>query len=408
MSEPQILLVGAGMIAHDQILPSLYQLQRNHVIGELTVTSQNGRSIAALANAPGIRRAFPNHGFKRYPLDDDGPQPDAFRHAIAQLPPHQIVIAAVPDQLHYDVVMTALRHDQHVICVKPLVLTTTESHEIEREARARGLAVGVEYHKRPTTAASWPAAAIKKGCSVSSNSAPPASWRNGITAIPTSRTGAPPNTPTPSPTSAATTSISSTLSLACCPPPSASMASRADTPNGNEGYLWTDARVLWSNGACLNVQNTLSFPDAAPGTNTQGITMYFSDGKTGAWLQHDDQYRGLRYAYVRNPGGDGATQFAEPSPDYMQYVKLGSPGLVPVGYGFRSIEFIIRQILRVHGSLEDRQRTLAAIDEAGVMATPANSRYNELVTEAGRLSILNNGREVAIEYGDQPHVHFKH
>jgi len=30
------------------------------------------------------------------------------------------------------------------------------------------------------------------------------------------------------------------------------------------------------------------------------------------------------------------------------------------------------------------------------MATPANSAYNELVIEAGRLSILNGGREVLI------------
>ena len=39
------------------------------------------------------------------------------------------------------------------------------------------------------------------------------------------------------------------------------------------------------------------------------------------------------------------------------------------------------------------------------MATPANSAYNELVIEAGRMSVLNGGREVAIEFGDRPHVH---
>ena len=33
------------------------------------------------------------------------------------------------------------------------------------------------------------------------------------------------------------------------------------------------------------------------------------------------------------------------------------------------------------------------------MATPKNSSYNELVMEAGRLSILNDGREVEITYG---------
>ncbi len=45
-------------------------------------------------------------------------------------------------------------------------------------------------------------------------------------------------------------------------------------PNGNEGFLWTDARVIWNNGACLNVQNALGFPDDAPGTNIQRLTKY--------------------------------------------------------------------------------------------------------------------------------------
>ena len=52
----------------------------------------------------------------------------------------------------------------------------------------------------------------------------------------------------------------------------------------------------------------------------------------------------------------------------------------------------------------DRQAVLKLIDTTGVVATPANSRYNELVVEAGRLSILNAGREAKITYGDRPHV----
>ena len=40
------------------------------------------------------------------------------------------------------------------------------------------------------------------------------------------------------------------------------------------------------------------------------------------------------------------------------------------------------------------------------MATPANSSYNELVMEAGRLSIQNGGREVEIRYGAGAGVQF--
>ena len=179
-------------------------------------------------------------------------------------------------------------------------------------------------------------------------------------------------------------------------------------PNGNQGYLWTDARVIWNNGACLNVQDSLSFPDEAPGTNTQGLTMYFSGDNKGAWLEHSDQYRGLRYCYLNRPDGPGATTFAEPSTDYFQYVDVGGPGLQPVGYGLRSIEYITRAILRVEQAPpNERPAILREFDEAGVMATPANSFFNELVIEAGRLSILNGGREAEIVYGNPPVVRLR-
>ena len=158
-------------------------------------------------------------------------------------------------------------------------------------------------------------------------------------------------------------------------------------PNGKQGYLWTDARVIWSNGACLNVQNALGFPDAAPGTNTQGLTMYCQSANNGALLAHSDQYRGLKYSYA-----DGS--YAEPSPDYFQYVDLGGPGLTPVGYGYRSIEALVAAAR----SVEDGSATLDEIDAAGIIATPANSAYNEQMIEAARESIRNGGCEVKVAH----------
>ncbi len=64
MSAPQVLLIGAGMIAHDQILPALYQMQRKGKIGEITICSQRESSLRELAEAPGILRAFPGHKFR--------------------------------------------------------------------------------------------------------------------------------------------------------------------------------------------------------------------------------------------------------------------------------------------------------------------------------------------------------
>ena len=151
MPASQVLIVGGGMITHDQILPSLYQLQRKGRVGEITVCALNGRAWRALAGCRGLASApFPaslSTAIRRAPISDRA-QPDLYRELIARLPPRQIVVVAVPDQLHFDVIMTALRHDQHVCTVKPLVLSHAQAQEIEREAYARGLVVGIEYHKR--------------------------------------------------------------------------------------------------------------------------------------------------------------------------------------------------------------------------------------------------------------------
>ena len=103
------------------------------------------QTLTALAQ---MRRAFPGQSF-----DGVSPNPGRLRGRIRALPqadrglpPRQIVMVAVPDQLHFDVVMTALRHDQHVCCVKPLVLN----------ARAGA----GDRERSPTSAGWWSASSI--------------------------------------------------------------------------------------------------------------------------------------------------------------------------------------------------------------------------------------------------------
>jgi hypothetical protein len=125
-------------------------------------------------------------------------------------------------------------------------------------------------------------------------------------------------------------------------------------------------------------------------------------------LVHNDQYRGAEYCYVSKGNEPGSTFYSEPSPDYFKYVDLGDGGLTPVGYGYRSIELIVKNICKAIGlDPKGRQQLIRQYDEAGVMATPKNSSYNELVMEAGRLSILNQGREVEIIYGEKADVQLK-
>jgi D-galacturonate reductase len=404
----QVVMIGGGMIAHDQILPSLFQLQRLGRIGDITVVAQRRTTVEALAANETIRRAFPGHTFRALPVTE-GRHPEAYKEALARLAPRQIVVAAVPDQLHHEVVMNALRADQHVLAVKPLVLSAAHAREVEKEARGRGLMVGVEYHKRFDDRSLLARRRYREG------------WF-GEFKLGTARLMEKWYYRHSNFQNWCTVENSDAFVYIGCHyvdlvhfitgllPVSVSVYGIQDRyPNGNLGWLWTDARVIWNNGACLNVQNSLCFPDEAPGSNTQGLAMYCSGGDRGGWLEHSDQYRGLRYCYVQRPDAPGATTFTEPSTDYFQYVETGTGGLQPVGYGYRSIEAIVNAIQRVESTpAPERARVLGEIDSAGLLATPANSSFNESVCEAGRLSIMNGGREVVIEPGDPARVRLRH
>jgi len=398
--QPEVLVVGAGMIVHDQLLPSLYHMQRQGRIGTISICAQHGRSIETLRAASGLAEAFPGQSFRGYPGAGhaDQPQPELFREIIAHLAPGNIVVAAVPDQLHFDVIITALQAGQHVCAVKPLVLRHAQAMQIAEEAWRRGLAVGVEYHKRFDDRSLLARRKYREGllgefrlgtaCLLEKWYYRGSNFQNWMTCD----------------NSDAFTYIGCHYVdlvhfITGLLPAAVSVYGIAEPfPNGREGYLWTDARVIWNNGACLNVQNALGFPDAAPGTNTQGLVMYCKGATDGALLSHSDQYRGLKYCYTRQSDAPGATVYAEPSPDYFQYVDLGGPGLVPVGYGYRSVEYIVQACIRVAAAGEPaaRQRILRELDDVGLMATPRNSSYNERVIEAARESILAGGKTVEI------------
>jgi predicted dehydrogenase len=365
----KVLIVGAGMIAHDQILPSILHLQRLGQVSEVEVCSTRPATIENLGNAAFMRDAFPGQTFAGY-----SGSAGIYQDRIRALPERSIVVVATPDPLHYEMVMAVLAADQHVICVKPLVLKLVQALEIDRFARTRSLFVGVDYHKRFDDRSLMARRGYREGRFGEFRLG--AAWllekwhyrrsnfQNWFTRE----------------NSDAFTYIGChyvdlVAFITGLRPVSVSVFGIADRfPNGAEGFLWTDARVIWNNGACLNVQNALGFPDTAPGTNAQGLTLYCAGNAGGALIAHSDQYRGLKYGYA-----DG--EYAEPSPDYFQYVEWIGPGLKPVGYGYRSIKALVEACGR------------ETVD-ADLIATPGNSWYNEAVIEAARESLGAGGKSV--------------
>jgi D-galacturonate reductase len=403
---PEVTIVGGGMITGMQLLPTLYHLQYEGLIGSLRICALTARPLAGLQSDPTLTQGFPGQFFTplpdptQHPLDE--PFPEAFRQLISTIPPRNVVVVAVPDQLHFDVLRFALEHDQHVLTVKPLVLKHAEAVAIEKMAHDRGLVVGVEYHKRfdhrsLMARQQYRAGRLGEFRAGQAHLVEPWYYRNSNFQ------------------NWCTTENSDMFTYIGCHyvdlvafitglrPVSVSLYGvREKYPNGNEGFLWTDCRVKWENGAFLSVLNGLGYPDAGAGGNTQGITLHCNGSKDGCLIRHSDQYRGVVHSYTEVGPDPGDTVYSEPNPDYYRLLDLGNGRLTPVGYGHRSVEFILEAIRQVESMAGDdlgaRKRMIRELDAAGIMATPANSAYNELVIEAGRLSLTHSGREACIEY----------
>src|SRR5687768_4318245 len=114
----QVTIVGGGMITNDQLLPSLYHLQRLGSIGEISICALNSAPLKALADSGDMKGAFPGQSFKAYPALSEDPNkmhPDLFKQVVANMPPRNLVVVAVPDHLHYSTIKQALDANQHVL-----------------------------------------------------------------------------------------------------------------------------------------------------------------------------------------------------------------------------------------------------------------------------------------------------
>ena len=269
-----VVIVGGGMITHDQILPSIYHLQRQGLVRSIKICALNVVPLRALAEERSFQEAFPGQGFESFPPLDEPPDrihPNLFQEVITSLPPHNLVVVAVPDHVHDPVIRAALEHDQHVLAVKPLVPTYAQSVEIERLARGKGLLVAVEYHKRFDRRSldarrqyrlrrfgefrCGEAKMIEPYYYRHSNFQ---NWFTKENSDPFTYVGC--------------HYVDLVAFLTGLKPVSVSVYGIVDQyPNGNKGYLWTDGRVIWENGGCLSVVDAIGYPNAAAGGNYQGL-----------------------------------------------------------------------------------------------------------------------------------------
>ena len=414
-----VTIVGGGMITNDLILPSVYHLQRTGIIGSISICALNNAPLKTLKENSEIQEAFPEQDFTEYPSLAESPDknfPDLYKQVLAKMRPRQAVIVAMPDQLHNQVVTEALNNDQHVLCVKPLVLKYDHALAIEKLAHKKNLFVGVEYHKRFDRRSLMARRAYQLGhfgefVMGEAKMIEPyfyrfSNFQNWFTTDKTDPF-----------VYVGCHYVDLVYYITGLKPVEVSVAGvKGKFPNGNEGYLWANGRVRFENGALLSVTDGLGYPDAGAGSNEQCLTMYCQgDGKTGM-IKHDDQFRGVKHCYLEGIGCAGS-QFNYVSPDFYRLVPWEGPGYKPIGYGFESVAATLNTISRIENQVaslpdqqaQDKRRQLIdEVDQKGIIATPANSYINELVVEAARMSILSDGDAVKIIYGDHPHIQPRH
>jgi D-galacturonate reductase len=415
MKSMELTIVGGGMITADLILPSIYHLQRTGLVGEIRICSLGSGPLKALSGHPEILEAFPGQSFHPYPELREPPErqfPALYREVIASMPPRQAVVVAMPDPLHHEVVVEALRHDQHVLCVKPLVLRYEQAEQIRGEALRRGLFVGVEYHKRfdrrslmarrQYALGQFGELVMGEAKMIEPYYYRHSNFQNWFTCENTDPF-----------VYVGCHYVDLVCFITGLRPVVVSVAGvKGRFPNGNEGYLWAHGRVHFENGAILSVIDGLGYPDQGAGPNEQCLSLFCEGKDRSGLIKHDDQFRGVSHAYLEGLG-PGGTAFNYVNPDFYRLVPWHGAGFMPVGYGYDSIAAILGTIGRIEAESEGlpepkalarRKELIREVDAKGLIATPANSYYNELVVEAARLSILEEGRPVRIHYGDRPGV----
>jgi len=413
-----VVIVGGGMITYDLLLPSIYHLQRTGYVNNIQVCALDSGPLKALKQSKEMQEAFPGQDFKAFPTltePETNKFPELYKEVIAKMKPRQMVLVAMPDQFHYQVVMEALNQNQHVLCVKPLVLKYEQALEIEKMAYDKGLFVGIEYHKRFDRRSliakrsyslkqfgefvMGEAKLIEPYFYRSSN------FQNWFTCDKTDPF-----------VYIGCHYVDLVYFITGLKPVEVSVSGvKGRFPNGNEGYLWANGRIRFENNAILSVIDGLGYPDEGAGSNDQSLQMFFEgDNKTGM-LKHDDQFRGVEHSYL-NGIGCGGSHFNYVSPDFYKLVPWEGDGFKPVGYGFDSVSasvsmacLIERKVLNLAEaeSIVQRRKMIKEVDQKGIIATPANSYINELVVEAARISILHDGEAVTIEYGEMPSVNLR-
>jgi predicted dehydrogenase len=127
MNKVDVGIVGLGTIAKRLHIPALSSFGDVRIKAVAEVDIKRGKKTAGKWNIPEIYEDY-NEMYEKAGLD--------------------CVFVCLPNFLHYDAIGSALAHDIHVFCEKPMGLRSDNAFELVTIARKKSLVLAVGYNKR--------------------------------------------------------------------------------------------------------------------------------------------------------------------------------------------------------------------------------------------------------------------
>ncbi len=127
MDKISVGIVGLGAIAKNMHVPVLSTFENAELKAATEVDVKRGREFAKKWNIVEVYDDY-NKMYENANLD--------------------AVFVCLPSFLHFDAVKSALEHDLHVFCEKPMGLKSDDAYELVKMAKKRNLVLAVGYNRR--------------------------------------------------------------------------------------------------------------------------------------------------------------------------------------------------------------------------------------------------------------------
>lgn len=124
------MMIGFGVVG-------LRGIGRTHISGILE--ARNAKLVAVCDKIEELARREGERNNVRWFVD---------YHDMLDLPDLDVVCICTPPHIHREIALEAFKHGKHILCEKPIALTVEEADEMIREARRRGLKLGVAFQYR--------------------------------------------------------------------------------------------------------------------------------------------------------------------------------------------------------------------------------------------------------------------